>query len=335
MSFLPVLKLLRLKKPSFTTSTRLSMIRKSLAPGRSFYGLQNFVIEVSSRQQIQLQLLKVSSSSQDEKPKVKEHRTRSCYNMRNGRFPLLICAIAFTCGFVVAVSTRVVNAGINTLQGNSPVHLSQLPTNHAGDDFGAVVLDALTSPGFSSRIKSSWTWPWTSTPMQDDYPPRVVLGKEMESGKCWRFQAPTGHLGVQLSASIRMTNVTIVHLPKDLSFDRTIAPKDIIFWGVADSSAKISKGSFDDFCVAHDTLCSSVRSVLPQVPSIEGSAKLVRLGKFRFDVTNENVTQWFDLDPLPHDEMGFQRVIFDFRSNWNSKKFTCIYKVGVYGRIMH
>uniref|UniRef100_A0A671KC89 Si:dkey-92f12.2 n=1 Tax=Sinocyclocheilus anshuiensis TaxID=1608454 RepID=A0A671KC89_9TELE len=58
--------------------------------------------------------------------------------------------------------------------------------------------------------------------------PRTVIQPELYPGKCWAFRGSQGFLVIALSYPVRITHVTLEHLPKELSPTGRIdsAPKD-------------------------------------------------------------------------------------------------------------
>ncbi|XP_076027864.1 uncharacterized protein sun2 isoform X2 [Genypterus blacodes] len=116
-------------------------------------------------------------------------------------------------------------------------------------------------------------------------------------GKCWAFHGVQGTLVISLSHPVRMTHVTLDHLP------HYNAPT-----GRIDSAPK----DFEVYGMEHD--------------SDEG----VLLGKFTYDQDGES-SQTFKL-PNPSDAV-YGAAELRILSNWGHMEYTCVYRFRVHGEI--
>lgn len=116
-------------------------------------------------------------------------------------------------------------------------------------------------------------------------------------GKCWAFHGVEGTLVISLSHPIRITHVTLDHLPRYNSPTGRIdsAPKDFEVYGMRDD-------------VEEGTL----------------------LGTFTYDKDGES-TQMFKL-PNPSDEV-YRFVELRVLTNWGHVEYTCVYRFRVHGVI--
>ncbi|KAM4594875.1 uncharacterized protein V3H82_002476 [Fundulus diaphanus] len=116
-------------------------------------------------------------------------------------------------------------------------------------------------------------------------------------GKCWAFQGVQGTLVISLSHPIRITDVTVDHLPRYNSPTGHInsAPKDFQVYGLKNDTE-------------------------------EGAL----LGTFTYDDKGES-SQTFKL-PNPSDEV-YRFVELRVLSNWGQVEYTCLYRFRVHGRI--
>lgn len=116
-------------------------------------------------------------------------------------------------------------------------------------------------------------------------------------GKCWAFHGVEGTLVISLSHPIRITHVTLDHLPRYNSPTGRIdsAPKDFEVYGMRDD-------------VEEGTL----------------------LGTFTYDKDGES-TQTFKL-PNPSDEV-YRFVELRVLTNWGHVEYTCVYRFRVHGVI--
>ncbi|XP_034027364.1 SUN domain-containing protein 3-like [Thalassophryne amazonica] len=126
--------------------------------------------------------------------------------------------------------------------------------------------------------------------------PRVAIQgfPELLPGRCWPFQGHQGTLVVALSHPVRMSHVTLDHLPSYSSPSGRIdsAPKDFEIYGMEDK---------DD----------------------DGTL----LGKFTYDQDGDP-TQTFEL-PKPSEVHRY--VSLRVLSNWGHAEYTCVYRFRVHG----
>ncbi|XP_026159593.1 uncharacterized protein sun2 isoform X2 [Mastacembelus armatus] len=116
-------------------------------------------------------------------------------------------------------------------------------------------------------------------------------------GKCWAFHGVEGTLVISLSHPVRITHVTLDHLPRYNSPTGRIdsAPKDFEVYGMKNDTE-------------------------------EGNL----LGTFTYDENGES-TQTFKL-PNPSDEV-YRIVEMRVLSNWGHVEYTCLYRFRVHGKI--
>ncbi|KAK2817393.1 hypothetical protein Q5P01_025584 [Channa striata] len=116
-------------------------------------------------------------------------------------------------------------------------------------------------------------------------------------GKCWAFHGVQGTLVISLSHPVRITHVTVDHLPRYNSPTGRIdsAPKDFEVYGMKNESD-------------------------------EGTL----LGTFSYDEKGEP-TQTFKL-PNPSDEV-YRYVEMRVLSNWGHVEYTCLYRFRVHGKM--
>ncbi|XP_018537940.1 uncharacterized protein LOC108887164 isoform X4 [Lates calcarifer] len=116
-------------------------------------------------------------------------------------------------------------------------------------------------------------------------------------GKCWAFHGVQGTLVISLSHPVRITHVTLDHLPRYNSPTGRIdsAPKDFEVYGMKNDTE-------------------------------EGTL----LGTFTYDENGES-TQTFKL-PNPSDEV-YRVVELRVLSNWGHVEYTCLYRFRVHGKI--
>ncbi|XP_056136676.1 SUN domain-containing protein 1 [Lampris incognitus] len=129
--------------------------------------------------------------------------------------------------------------------------------------------------------------------------PRTVIQgfATLLPGKCWAFHGAQGTLVISLSHPVKISHVTLDHLPlyKSPTGRMDSAPKDFEVYGTVDDSD-------------------------------EGTL----LGKFTYDQDGES-TQTFEL-PNPTDVV-YRFVELGILSNWGHMEYTCVYRFRVHGKI--
>ncbi|TNM85347.1 hypothetical protein fugu_007618 [Takifugu bimaculatus] len=127
-------------------------------------------------------------------------------------------------------------------------------------------------------------------------PRTAIQGSPILAGTCWCFVGAEGTLAVSLSHPVKITHVTVDHLPSynSPSGDIKSAPKDFEVHGM---KTQAGEGTF--------------------------------LGKFLYDKFGEP-TQTFSL-PTPTDQ-SYDIVELRVFSNWGQKEYTCLYRFRVHGQ---
>ncbi|XP_051986419.1 SUN domain-containing protein 2 [Xyrauchen texanus] len=124
--------------------------------------------------------------------------------------------------------------------------------------------------------------------------PRTVIQPELYPGKCWAFRGSQGFLVISLSYPIKITHVSLEHLPRILSPTGRIdsAPKDFAIYGMTNEN--------DD-------------------------AKL--LGTFTYDQDGEPIQTF----KLPETSNIYSMAELRILSNWGHLEYTCVYRFRVHG----
>ncbi|XP_062381811.1 SUN domain-containing protein 2-like [Sardina pilchardus] len=128
--------------------------------------------------------------------------------------------------------------------------------------------------------------------------PRTVIQPEMHPGKCWAFKGSEGFLTIALSLPVRVTHVTLEHIPKSLSPTGRIdsAPREFAVYGLS---------GFDN--------------------QEEGEF----LGRFTYDSDGEPI-QTFELPESVKDV--YRAVQLRVLSNWGNPEYSCVYRFRVHGQ---
>ncbi|XP_026068900.1 SUN domain-containing protein 2-like [Carassius auratus] len=124
--------------------------------------------------------------------------------------------------------------------------------------------------------------------------PRTVIQPELYPGKCWAFQGSQGFLVISLSYPVRITHVTLEHLPKELSPTGRIdsAPKEFAVYGMSEETE-------------------------------DGEL----LGTFTYDQDGEPIQTF----KLPEASDVYSMTELRILSNWGHLEYTCVYRFRVHG----
>uniref|UniRef100_A0A4W4FA78 SUN domain-containing protein n=1 Tax=Electrophorus electricus TaxID=8005 RepID=A0A4W4FA78_ELEEL len=125
--------------------------------------------------------------------------------------------------------------------------------------------------------------------------PRAVIQPEVYPGKCWAFRGSEGFLVISLSYPVRITHITLEHIPRNLSPTGHIdsAPKDFTVYGMTHE---------------HE----------------EGKL----LGSFTYDQDGEPI-QTYQVPESPSEV--YHLVELRVLSNWGHPEYTCLYRFRVHG----
>lgn len=129
-------------------------------------------------------------------------------------------------------------------------------------------------------------------------PPESILDPDMHPGRCWCFAGSSGSVGIVLPRRLRITGISVDHIPRTLATHIESAPRQMRALGLSSD---------------HDT---------------EGAV----LNTWMFDIRpGSDASQYFPISPdnlLAQRPFSLLRVFVD--SNWGFK-YTCLYRIRVHG----
>ncbi|KAI0303780.1 hypothetical protein B0F90DRAFT_1667162 [Multifurca ochricompacta] len=157
-------------------------------------------------------------------------------------------------------------------------------------------------------------------------PPITALHHETHNGHCWPFVGDQGQLGVLLAHPVRIEEVTIDHVERDVAWDMRSAPRQMEVWGFVEGAKNLAK------VAAWEVSQNEAGLEIPMQPkSLPYSAKYVRIAQFAYDIDAPNAVQTFPVDEdIRALELDFGLVVLRVLSNWG-KEFTCLYRFRVHG----
>ncbi|NXP51048.1 SPAG4 protein, partial [Heliornis fulica] len=123
------------------------------------------------------------------------------------------------------------------------------------------------------------------------------LQTDVSAGHCWPLEGHQGQVGIRLPAPVHLIGITVQHINKKESPSGTVssAPRDMAVFGM----------------------------------DVNGEETL--LGTFTYNV-EEEATQFFLLKNAPFPR-PFSTIRLHVKSNWGNEAYTCIYRVGVHGKL--
>ena len=178
-------------------------------------------------------------------------------------------------------------------------------------------------------------------------PPVTALHHENHVGHCWPFPGTQGQIGVRLSAPVRISDVTIDHVAKEIATDLRSAPRQIELWGMVEGSANVAKvrewrerrqAARDEAAVAAalEGLDFDDSDPEPEHPrSLPKSSEYVRLVNFTYNIHSPDHIQTFPVRQDVHDlDLDFGVVVLLVKSNWGMDDYTCLYRMRIHGERM-
>lgn len=163
--------------------------------------------------------------------------------------------------------------------------------------------------------------------------PVHALHHETSLGYCWPFKGSQGHLGVVLTAPVRITDFTIDHVARAVSLDSRPAPRHMEVWGLIEGKDNLSK--YEAFKAKLQARRNAGEDVPedPVRPSIlPKNAEYARIASFMYDVHSPQHIQTFSVpEELKESGLDFGIVVLFVNSNWGSPDYTCLYRFRVHG----
>lgn len=185
---------------------------------------------------------------------------------------------------------------------------------------GADVIHPLTSGTYSVK----------NAPGTISWQPEIVIGSALQAGQCWSFAGSDGHIGIALSETVVVTNITVEHISADLAAQPEIAPHDIIVWGFGDDDTALERYRK---MIAHHSIVSFAFPLPPaRLRNSMPSQNFVPIASFTYDVNSRHFLQMFEtLEEVRTVGLAVRALVVHVRSNWGSTDRTCLYRLCVHG----
>ena len=195
---------------------------------------------------------------------------------------------------------------------------------------GARINPLLTSPTYHhsprSVLKKLGSYILGGAGSTWGHQPAMALFQDTNVGMCWAFPGSQGGLGIRLSETVLITDVSVEHVHREVSKNIGSAPRQWSLYGfVTDDGAReqiltITTGLYGDVVPAN----------LPR-----GYVLFVR---GEYDVDNEE-GKTIQTVPVPAAirrlNVPVEQVVFTVGSNWGNEEYTCLYRVRVHGQGLH
>jgi hypothetical protein len=154
----------------------------------------------------------------------------------------------------------------------------------------------------------------------------MALFQDTNVGMCWAFPGSQGGLGIRLSETVLITDVSVEHVHREVSKNIGSAPRQwSLYASISDSTARQQI----------DSINSGLYESLTPANLPKGYSLLVR---GEYDVNNDE-GKTIQTIPIPAAirrlNIPVEQVVFAVGSNWGNTEYTCLYRVRVHGQGLH
>ena len=195
---------------------------------------------------------------------------------------------------------------------------------------GARINPLLTSPTYHqsprSFVKRLGSYVLGGAGSTWGHQPAMALFQDTNVGMCWAFPGSQGGLGIRLSESVLITDVSLEHVHREVSKNVASAPKEWSLYAlITDDTARSQI----------DSINSGLYESLPPANLPRGYTLLV---KGEYDINNDE-GKTIQTVPVPAAirrlNVPVEQVVFAVASNWGNAEYTCLYRVRVHGQGLH
>ncbi|KAI8800260.1 UNC-like C-terminal-domain-containing protein [Cladochytrium replicatum] len=193
-------------------------------------------------------------------------------------------------------------------------------------------LFGLTSDTYTHMQQTWWQKLFAPAPALSRGP-TSALSPEMNMGDCWAMKGSSGQLVINLSRPIVPTHIAINHLARHLAHTPpddglNSAPHELEFWGILQNES--------DGAVAMLSALEALFEMDWDGMGENGNGAVRMLGKWSFDVRDEARPQVFKVPETSVEKMKSEGkrvgvLVVRVKSNWGHEKWTCLYRVQVFG----
>ncbi len=159
------------------------------------------------------------------------------------------------------------------------------------------------------------------TPDQQTFGPEVVIDDLTTIGHCWSAVVPS-QVGLSTPALIHPTNVTIDHIPRELTADIGRAPRRMNLWGVVDGKTNHAR---------YKSVVAARGRRTPTAPLLTSGHVFLNLASFEYDIAAETHIQTFPVSQdVMESHMDFGVFVLEIMDDWGAQK-VCLYRVRIHG----
>lgn len=169
-------------------------------------------------------------------------------------------------------------------------------------------------------------------------PPVTALHHETHNGHCWPFPGTQGQLGVMLSSPVRISDVTIDHVPREVATDMRSAPRHMELWGLVEGDMNLEvyqawQNEREAQRAAAELAGEAYVEPADDYPkTLPRSVPYMRIANFTYNIYAPEHVQTFAVPQEIQDlRMDFGVVALVVKSNWGREEFTCLYRFRVHG----
>ena len=189
-----------------------------------------------------------------------------------------------------------------------PESVSSAIVDYANISAGGRAVKELTSATYSLTQRNLYG---IFSKVGKGHSPAVALMEGLEPGQCWAFHGDAGQLGIQLTHPIHVSSLAVGHA--NISSTAS-APKKLVLWGLKPTNSDLCTVSQDGDTPSPDFGLGYCGVRLLSIIHEPSRSTLYQ----NFPVTSAS-SHYFD------------QLIVQILENWGHPKFTCIYRIQIYG----
>ncbi len=203
-------------------------------------------------------------------------------------------------------------------------------TDHASFENGGAIIDKFTSTTYkgiprSRFFKVPWILGWGRESHTGRQPSVVLRHNGSDATSCWPFRGRQGQLAIQLPYPVQVERVSVYHLPQNISISRSLAPRQVGFWGIVENSPGIQ----------HKPLIADQNEKITIQPTSGEADGLdaILIANFTYDAHSTAVVQGYgSISGARERSMPFTSIVVFVQDNWGDDEATCLCGVHVYGQ---